>query len=361
MVAALAAPVLTVTGQWDALAGEAEFSVPKMALTFAVPFIVSLLSALILRPSLDGEAETRRTVGADRGQRETPAETHGPARAIPPSPGLPAPDLDHVKDTISVVRDNATRVNETSKARTVFVEDLVALSRSLADDLEGIRNDALSGRDTLSGLNDRLGEISEQTARSLNRASDRAEAISKVSAALSAFRDNFRDIDRTAEAITGIAHKTRLLALNATIEAARAGDAGRGFSVVASEVKQLAASAQASVEDITALVAGLNTQVADVLSEIDTLRQDIESGVADSQNYQQFQSDVEKTVLAASENVRNVAQKVSDDLPHYNDIVVKLEQIRQDTSAAIAGSAKNIELTTQAMDAMANTGARRTG
>lgn len=355
IVAVVVVPVLTVINQWEALFGAAEISVLKIALTFVVPFTVSLLTALMMQPT-PAPAETRLQPADLAGEphAQTPAGMREPDVAYlpPPETASSRADLQHIAETISVVRDNATRVNESSKARTTFVEELVALSRSLADDLEGIRDDALSGRDTLSGLNDRLGEISEQTARSLDKASERAEAITKVSSALATFRDNFRDIDRTADAITGIAHKTQLLALNATIEAARAGDAGRGFSVVASEVKQLAASAQASVEDINALVAGLNTQVAGVLSEIDTLRQDIESGVADSENYQQFQADVESTVLAASQTASTVAQKVSDDLPHYNDIVSKLEQIRQDTSAAIAGSAKNIELTTQAIDAM---------
>jgi methyl-accepting chemotaxis protein len=352
IVTAAVVPVLTVINQWEALSGEAELSVVKIVLTFIVPFTLSLVTALMMRPT--GGA---MTTAERHATHETVADS-GTAAPRPEPQVVPAGDtatanaLEQISATISVVRDNATRVNASSKARTEFVGDLVQLSRSLAGDLGCIRDDALSGRDTLSGLNGRLTEISDQTARSLDRASERAQAVARVDTALTAFRDNFKDIDRTAQAITDIAHKTQLLALNATIEAARAGDAGRGFSVVASEVKQLASSAQASVEDINALVAGLNREVAEVLAELDTLRRDIESGVADSENYQRFQADVEKTVHAASQNVSAVAHKVSEDLPHYNDIVDKLEQIRQDTSAAIAGSAKNIELTTEAIDAM---------
>ncbi len=64
-------------------------------------------------------------------------------------------------------------------------------------------------------------------------------------------KSHSQEINNIIKLITNIAGQTNLLALNATIEAARAGDSGRGFTVVAGEVKELARETSASAEDIT--------------------------------------------------------------------------------------------------------------
>ncbi|MEM8915220.1 MAG: methyl-accepting chemotaxis protein, partial [Pseudomonadota bacterium] len=156
------------------------------------------------------------------------------------------------------------------------------------DDLEQINDSVADGKGALVDIGGRLKGISDQTARSLDRANERSAAIDRVGESLTAFNDRFAEINNTALSISDVAEKTKLLALNATIEAARAGDAGQGFAVVASEVKLLAASARQSADTINGLIDALSKQVADVTDQFDHLRGDIATSVEEAENFSLF-------------------------------------------------------------------------
>ncbi|RJK95266.1 methyl-accepting chemotaxis protein [Vallicoccus soli] len=100
----------------------------------------------------------------------------------------------------------------------------------------------------------------------------RAEEADRIVAALGG---SLRNVAAVAELVAGVAGQTRLLALNATIEAVRAGAAGQGFSVVASEVKQLATTTARSTEEITTTIAALERDAAAVSEAITAMAEGI--------------------------------------------------------------------------------------
>src|SRR5258708_39352019 len=120
-------------------------------------------------------------------------------------------------------------------------------------------------------LGDSVREITGQLASAtkvVSRATEMAHAtnVMIVSLAESAGR-----IDEVVGLIRSIAEQTNLLALNATIEAARAGNAGRGFSVVASEVKALADQTARATEDISGQISGVQSSTSQAVERIKSI------------------------------------------------------------------------------------------
>lgn len=93
-----------------------------------------------------------------------------------------------------------------------------------------------------------------------------SSSMSEVSTTIEDMGENAKDILSILDKINGIAAQTNLLALNASIEAARAGDAGRGFSVVANEIRKLAEESQKASLDINSIIKNVNASLSSALS-----------------------------------------------------------------------------------------------
>ena len=136
-------------------------------------------------------------------------------------------------------------------------------------------------------------------------------AVTKVRATKDAIGDlalMSKDIDRFSKTITAIASQTNLLALNATIEAARAGAQGRGFVVVASEVKMLANGTTAAAGDISLAIGGIQQAVERMIEAIDSISATI--GELDASS-ERIAASVEQQGVAASK-VADAVNMVSD-------------------------------------------------
>jgi methyl-accepting chemotaxis protein len=131
------------------------------------------------------------------------------------------------------------------------------------------------------------------------------ESARRTDTIVRALADGAKQIEHVAELISSIAEQTNLLALNATIEAARAGEAGRGFAVVASEVKSLASQTAEATKEIGTRIAQIQGATKEAVEAIDGITATIEevSTIATS-----IGSAIEEQGAATAEIARSVSQ-----------------------------------------------------
>ncbi len=192
--------------------------------------------------------------------------------------GRPCKVVKFATDLTKRKEENAVLANEfengvkaTVDAVGSSAQTLESTAQSLATSAEQTNQQATAVSTATEELSASVNEISRQIAGSAEAVNTAVDAADKSQAMVSDLVTAAQRIGEVTQIITDIAEQTNLLALNATIEAARAGEAGKGFAVVASEVKSLASQTAKATEEISQQVKDIQESsqtTADAIGEI---------------------------------------------------------------------------------------------
>jgi methyl-accepting chemotaxis protein len=216
-----------------------------------------------------------------------------------------------------------TEAAESVHANAQAISRLAAEARGRAQQSAGLAESMQSDVDTVASAAVKIASTGEQLA-------DRTQAATALTRQTVGESENARaTIAQLAEAvgqivpitdlISAIASQTNLLALNATIEAARAGAAGRGFSVVALEVKSLAQQTARATDDINRRISAVSAScaaVVDTIGKVVSAVQDLQWGAADMASAVQEQAadaqEISRSAQSAAQSSRGVAGEMAE-------------------------------------------------
>jgi methyl-accepting chemotaxis protein len=234
-----------------------------------------------------------------------------------------------VEGVLTTVADNVTAMQSTASvlagtSRETTAQTVGAVQTS--NEAFGSAQIAATAADELSKS---IGEINRQLARASEVVVAAATEAQSTNQEIATLAQAARKIDDVVKLIQSVAGQTNLLALNATIEAARAGAAGKGFSVVASEVKALAVQTAKATDDIGAQIAAVQSStrsavgaigsVAGKMQEIRQFTSAIATSVEQQNAATQEISGSVAAAAAATKSVVAVLGRVSDVIANMHD------------------------------------------
>ncbi|WP_122611369.1 HAMP domain-containing methyl-accepting chemotaxis protein [Pseudomonas viridiflava] len=252
-----------------------------------------------------------------------------------------ATQLGAAAEELSAVTEEASRGlqqqnNEIEQAATAVNEMTAAV--------EEVARNAVSTSEASNQSTHAAREGRDQVVKTVDAIQTMTHDVQNTAQMIEGLAEQGRDIGKVLDVIRAIAEQTNLLALNAAIEAARAGEAGRGFAVVADEVRALAHRTAQSTQEIEKMVAGIQNGTGEAVSSMQQSNQRTQStlemaraaGVALEQITQSIHQINERNLViaSASEEQAQVSREVDRNLVNIRDLATQSAAGANQTSAA---------------------------
>ncbi|AYV70661.1 methyl-accepting chemotaxis protein [Bacillus sp. PK3-056] len=242
----------------------------------------------------------------------------------------------YMEKSISQVAASSENLTISSTSSTKVVEDLVSVTQEIASKADYQKQQIEANSTKLKEITERTGFIRENSLSMSNlstmtvekaKEGERAiyqaeeqmqlivESVNKSDKQIDDLNKRSKEVESIIQLISSIANQTNLLALNAAIEAARAGESGKGFSVVAEEIRTLAETTQHSATEIEHLIKGIQTDTHSTVDRMKSVHQQVDGGLS-----------IMSSVKSA---FHSISTSMNETMPIINRVTISSEEVYQ--------------------------------
>ncbi len=253
------------------------------------------------------------------------------------------------QETQKSMKDSSTTLNSVKNKAT----DIASMMNASIEQSQGLRKRLIETQGLVKESKDAIGDLFSQITESAHTEEELSSKVEQLSR-------NADDVKSILDIINDIADQTNLLALNAAIEAARAGEHGRGFAVVADEVRNLAGRTQKSLAEINSTIMVIVQEINAVSSQMNLNSQKMErlSDMSKSvqETYEKMSSNLSSVVLDSNQSMDDYAKSGHQIEAMVSDFV-EVEKVASKTladSSDILNIATHVSETTMNLDKQVN-------
>ena len=231
---------------------------------------------------------------------------------------------------IAIISNDMDKMTETVKGTKDYSNEIIELAQKIAAKSEHIKNMQYKNLSTVTSEYEKLDLL-------INNIQKTANSNIVTNKKIKSLEDKIHLIQKIADQVNSISASTNLLSLNASIEAARAGEYGRGFSVVAGEIRKLAEFSSSQSSQIKGIVDGINDEIINITfnieNEINDVNEYISISKSTKEQLNELKADTQNSFDEFIEIDRHIEKQV-DKVNKIGDSITEIHQTLQDINEA---------------------------